>query len=1017
MARREIPRELSIYINDKQVINSFAGISRAITQTTGEMNNLNRNSATYNEDLNRLSGELSQLTTRQTEFRNEIRGTSEAMDDGTGSFAKFKDGLLSGDFKSAKEGLAGIKNEMVNLVKSSIAFIATPVGAAIAVLAGIVVGTKALFDFNKELEVSNKTLRSFGVAAEELTKTRSAIQATAETYEKEFDEIAEKANSLAKSYGISMLEANEIIAKGLAEGGAQNKEFLDSIGEYDEFFAKAGYSAQEFIDIINSGSSLGIYADKLPDALKEADLSLKEQTKATRDALENAFGGAFSDQLLAKVASGTITTKEALQEIAKESAKTQLSQQQQAQLTADIFKGAGEDAGGALKILQAVGGTVKTEMTAAAKASDDLRVANEKLNNAQAELFEIEGFGGMWDVIKAQATDALAEIIIYLSDLKKDIQPLIDIVGVILVIAFEQFKATVVTVFNIVGFAVKVFFDYLKFGFDLIKKIITGDFKGAFKLFGDYFLNLGKTIEKFFGKIQNTVLSSIQGIVRSIAPLLEAIGLDVDAIQKKLESWKVKKVTDENKPTENTKPKKTAEELAEEQRLLAEALAKQKALRDAARQKEEEARKKAAEKKRAEEEKAAKLELDRMLALAKAKADLAKAELNFFIANERSKLDSTKQLTPQIIAEETSRLERILDKQLTAMANERLAQVEKAEADAKSAEELAIVKYTIDLEYETQRQNLQLEFQQTTDALKKEYEAEQKVLAAEQLQADNELALMEADNSFEAGKIKQQQDYQSQLAGYKKLLDDKKITESEYIRFKDAAEKQQAEIDRQREINKVNASLNAFGQLAGALGELFGQSKELAITQAGINGALAITSILSAPSMGNPILDAAVKAVQIAATVVSVAAQVKQITKAKAPKKPKFYYGGFTGDNAIGYDQYGKIVGDVHDNEYVIPKAMTQSPRYANTIAWLEAERTGKSSRKFAEGGASSSNMIPELVMNENDAEMKGLLRALLYRLDNPITPNLIFGYDQAKAVEDLNSERVASEQNATVNE
>jgi len=989
MARREIPRELSIYINDKQVINSFAGISRAITQTRGEMNNLNRNSATYNEDMARLGGELQQLTERQTAFRTEIRETSGAMDESAGSFKKLRDGLLSGDFVSAREGLMGLRSELTNLIKTSLAFIATPLGMAVVALGGIVVGTKALFDFNKELEISNKSLRSFGVAAEELTKVRSAIMATAETYEKEFDEITEKANSLAQSYGISMLEANEIIAKGLAEGGAQNKEFLDSIGEYDEFFAKAGYSAQEFIDIINSGSSLGIYADKLPDALKEADLSLKEQTKATRDALENAFGGAFSDQLLAKVASGTITTKEALQEIAKESAKTQLSQQQQAQLTADIFKGAGEDAGGALKILQAVGGTVKTEMTAAAKASDDLRVANEKLNKAQAELFEIEGFGGMWDAIKAQATSAFADILTYISDVKKDMGPLIDLVGFVFANAWR-----------LLVIVIKPFFEGVKLGIKGISFLID-------------------SIGKSFNFLRDTLISGLQAIVSKTSPILKALGVDVDQLQKKLEALKSKDVVVKTKTTEETttKPKKTAEELAEEQRLLKEALDKQKALRDAARQKELDAAQKARDKKRAEEEKAAKLELDRMLALAKAKADLAKAELNFFIANERSKLDSTKQLTPQIIAEETSRLERILDKQLTAMANERLAQVEKAEADAKSAEELAIVKYTIDLEYETQRQNLQLEFQQTTDALKKEYEAEQKVLAAEQLQADNELALMEADNSFEAGKIKQQQDYQSQLAGYKKLLDDKKITESEYIRFKDAAEKQQAEIDRQREINKVNASLNAFGQLAGALGELFGQSKELAITQAGINGALAITSILSAPSMGNPILDAAVKAVQIAATVVSVAAQVKQITKAKAPKKPKFYDGGFTGDNAIGYDQYGKIVGDVHDNEYVIPKAMTQSPRYANTIAWLEAERTGKSSRKFAEGGASSSNMIPELVMNENDAEMKGLLRALLYRLDNPITPNLIFGYDQAKAVEDLNSERVASEQNATVNE
>lgn len=1015
---KEIPREISIWINDKQVINSFTGINRAISQTKNEIGALNKNSDTYDDDLKRLGKTLTELKEKQTEFKDEIKSASGAMDDSAGSFKKFRDGLLSGDFASAKEGLLGIRGELTNLIKTSVAFIATPLGAAIAVLTGIVLGTKALFDFNKELEKSNDTLRAFGVAAENLTKVRSEVQATAETFDKEFDEIAAKANSLSKSFGISMSEANEIIAKGLANGGAQNDEYLDSIGEYDEFFSKAGYSAQEFIDVINRGFDLGIYSDKLPDALKEADLSLKEQTKASRDALVNAFGASFTDDLLARVTAGKTTTKEALEEIAVQAKKTGLSQQQQAQLTADIFRGAGEDAGGALKILEAVSQTAQKEMSAGTKAQLELLAANEKLNKAQAELFEIAGFGGMWDAIKAQATDALAEIIFYFADLKKDIQPIIDLVGIYLIGAFQSAKAVIVTSFQTIAFAIKIVFDAFKAGFEVVKAILSGDFKGAFKLVGDYFINLGKNISNFFGKINNTIIDLIKSLVNNIAPVLEALGFDVDKIQKKLDSLKSKDIKITASSDDSTKKQKTAEELAEEERLLNEALAKQKALRDAARLKEEEARRKALEKKRAEEEKARKEELDRLLAFAKAKADLEKAELNFFIANERSKLDSTKKLSPEIIAEETNRLERIKDKQLSALAEERLAKVEKAIAEAKSAEELALLKYTIDLEYETQRQNLELEFQKTTDALKKEYAEEQKVLAAEQLAADNELALMEADNKFEADKIKQQQDYQAQLTGYKKLLDDKKITEDEYLRFKDAAERQQAEIDKQREIGKVNASLGALGQLANALGELFGQSKELAIAQAGINGAMAVTSILAAAPVGNVILDGILKGVAIGAAVLSVAAQVKQINKAKAPKKPKFFYGGFTGNTPhLGHDEFGAMTGIVHDGEYVVPKAMVQSPRYANTIAWIEQERTGKTTKKFAEGGFTSGNEVPPEVMAENDIEMKTLLRAILNRLDNPIAPNLIFGYDQAKYVQDLNDDRNASDLNGIVNE
>lgn len=1017
-SRKEIPRELSIYINDKEVVNSFAGISRAISQTKNEIANLNRNSNTYNEDLERLGKHLDDLSEKQKEFKDELKSISQSMDDSVGSFKKFRDGLLSGDVESAKEGFLGLRKELTNLVKSSIAFVSTPLGATIAALSAIAVTTKKLIEFNQELEKSNDILRGFGVTtAEELTNVRSEILATAETFDKEFEEIASKANSLSKTYGISMSEANRLIAEGLANGGQHNEEYLDSIGEYDEFFKKAGYSASEFIGIINKGFDLGIYSDKLPDALKEADLALKEQTKASRDALENAFGIQFSDDILARVAAGKTTTKQALEEIAVQAQKTQLSQQQQAQLTADIFKGAGEDAGGALKILEAVSKTAQSEMTASTKSQLELLAANEKLNKAQAELFEIQGFGSIWDSIKAKVTDAIAEIIYYIVELKDDIQPLIDLVGISLSNTFTMLKTVVVTAFRNIGFVVKVFFDSLKFAFDFIKAIITGDFKGAFKLVGDYFINLGKTISNYFAGMKNTILDAITSVVSTVAPLLDAIGIDVDKLKKRLESMKSKEVVLKT-TTESDGVKKTAAELAEEERLLKEAIAKQKAIRDEERRKEEEARQKALAKKRAEQEKAAQEEMDRALALAKAKADLARAELNYFIATNTSKIDSTKKLSLEIIANETERLQKIKDQRLDALARERLSNLERIKAEAKSEEEFNLLKLAIDLDYETQRQNLEFSFLETTTNLKRQYEEEQKALKAEQLQADNELALAEAENLYELNKIKQQQDYQKELADYKKLLADKIISEEEYNRFKNAAADKQKELDFQRQVELTQTTLGGLNTLAGALGEMFGQSQELAIVQANISGAQAILSIWQAPAALPQPYDAILKGVLTAASILQTGAQIKNIKKQKAPKTPKFFYGGFTGNKPrLGFDEFGPMTGVVHDQEYVIPKAMTQSPRYANTIAWLENERTGKKNRPFFEGGPTSSNVIPEDVMIENDTEMKGLLRAVLFRLENPISPNLVIGYQDAKAINDLNEERAASDKNGTLSE
>lgn len=1015
-SRREIPRELSIYINDVAVVNSLRGITSEITRTNNEMRNLNRNSATYDEDLQRLGGNLSQLRDRQSEFREEINATTQASNNAAGSFAKFRDGLLSGNLTTAREGLLGIKAEMTGLVRSSLAFIATPLGVTIAVLAGFVAGAKYLFDFNKELEVSNKTLRALGVSAQDLSKVRSEIQATAETFDKEFDVIAEKANSLSKTYKISMSEANAFIARGLADGGAQNDEFLDSIGEYDEFFSKAGYSAQEFIGIINKGFDLGIYSDKLPDALKEADLALKEQTQSTRDALENAFGAAFSDTLLAKVASGTISTKQALEQIATQAQKTGLTQQQQAQLTADVFKGAGEDAGGALKILEVVSQSAQKELSATAKAQLTLLDANERLNKAQAELFEIEGFSGIWDAIKASGVNALSDILDWVIDVKKDIQPLIDFVGVTFVGAWELLKTVTSAAFSLIGGGLKLVSNTFATVFGIIKKIITLDFMGAIDVFKNGFTNMGAIVSNTFGGIKNTILTTLQNLVTTASPILSALGVDVDVLQKKLESFKSKEVVLKTTTTSESKGSGSNKEASpEETAALQKALADRQAIRDTARQKEEAARQKAADKKKADEEKAAKEELDKVVALQKAKSDVAKSELALYIATQRSKLDSTKALSPDIIQEETNRLDAIKDRQLTALAEQRLANVEKAQTDAKSAEEFALLKQTIDYDYELKRQELELGFQQSTDALKKEYLEEQKVLKAEQLEAENELAVEEAETKEEENAIKREQEYAKQLVEYKKLFDNKIITEKQYEDFKVAAQKKQDEMDRVAELQKLQGTLGGLNQLAGAVTDLFGQSREMAIVQAGINGALAVTSILAQyPKFdGGFAMYAA-----IAAAGISTIAQVGKISKSKAVKTPQFFYGGNTGNKAaLGYDEYGPVTGYVHKNEYVIPEVMTQSPRFANTIAWLEQERTGRA-KPFFNGGETSPGVVPtDTAITESDSQMKSLLGMLLFRLENPIAPSLNIGYTEAKSIEDLNSERAASSNNAIINQ
>jgi hypothetical protein len=291
---------------------------------------------------------------------------------------------IAANNQGAKAFFADLGSGLTDITKKALAFIASPIGLAIAGLAAITLATKAFLDFNSEIAKTNLEVEQLantsGAATDKLREQATAIS---KAYGKDFKDAVKEIASIQKDFGVSADEAFKIYNKGLAEGGANSVDFGDSIREYGVLFSQAGFSATEFIDLLNKGIDLGIYTDKLPDAIKEAGISLNEQTKATRDALVNAFGASFADDILDKVKSGEISVKEALLSISSEAKTAQLNQQQLAQLTADVFRGAGEDAGGAALIFQVLNG----EIEGSTKGLTDLQKQQQK----SAELFkEIE---------------------------------------------------------------------------------------------------------------------------------------------------------------------------------------------------------------------------------------------------------------------------------------------------------------------------------------------------------------------------------------------------------------------------------------------------------------------------------------------------------------------------------------------------------------------------------------------------------------------------------------------------
>jgi hypothetical protein len=953
------------------------GVQLAAATREGNTAEIQRLSVAYrnaSESASSLATELREIDQDGGNFTSNIGNYRSALED-------FKTALFSGDTQGLRTSFDQITSSIKGMVKQSLAFIATPLGAAITALAGIGLAAKAVFDFNDGIKESNTLLKSLGVSSGEISKVRTELQATAETYGKSFEDIAKTADSLAASYGISISKANDIIAKGLAQGGAGNEQFLEQISEYDVQFQKLGFTAEESLNLVNKGFEEGVFNDKLPDAIKEVGLSLEEGTKASQEALTNAFGKSFSDNLFQSVQNGTLSTKDALIQIGQEADKVGLNLQQQGELTAAVFRGAGEDAGGALKIIDLLRETQSRNLTETEQAYEDLRLANERYNAVQSELFEIENFGSVWANIKAEALNFFVDVIDYIAELKRDLQPLIDLIGIGLANSFEYVKTGFQVVFGALAGTLKSIGIAIGGLVDFVKKVFQGDFRGAINVVSETFTKLFINVQNTFNKIRNTIIDGLKSILSNMKPILEAVGIDVDKLQKRLDGLKGKVIENktvsknvEKNETINSKPNTTTEKTAtKENKKVADA---QKAKEDAQKKIDE----------------AIKKELESAQKLADEKVKLANVELNTYIEKNKSILDNEKFLTAELLKQEQERLRNIENAKLEQEklefdnANKKLqTQVDALEKEKTltqtQANELATLRLQqkeLELQYNSDvakiKEDTQKQITDTETRYSNERIEAEKVRKA--IQYQTEILDLEAKGATEQ-EIKlaqQEQTYQLELEKYAEKLANEfqikldtdannQITQDEINLARQELEAQlqlakdenekirvQNQLDALTNIQRVDAQKkkqiddevirtkiqsygNMFGNIAGLFGEETTVAKAAGIAQAGINTYLGVTNILA-----DKTVPTFVKPIAIATTIATGLQSVAKISGIKG-----FAEGGYTGDG-------GKYqpAGIVHKGEVVFSQ---EDVRQLGGAMAVDAMRPTSGLRGYANGG------------------------------------------------------------------
>lgn len=472
------------------------------------------------------------------EVSGAIAGVSDKLTELIGLNGQFGQSILAlgrggtetkAIFTAMGDGVKALGTSLMGLLTN-------PVFIAIAGIAGAGVAFKWWYDYNAGLVEATRLTQQFtSKSGDDLKAYRNQVQAVADTFDKDFKEVLIASNAVSKQFGISADEALNLIQDGFVAGADANGEFLDTLKEYPAYFKEAGISADQFVAIVAQSNKAGIFSDKGVDAIKEANLRLREMTTATAEALDAI--GISSVQVQEDLQSGAKTTFQVMQEVSQKLNELPESSAAVGTAIADIFGGAGEDAG--LQYLQTLKDIslnlddVKSKAGILGELQEKQLQSQLELQNALAGLFDMTGgnFETLQTRVKIFINGALTGLI-------KGVINLINYVvdfynnSLLLRVAWQGIVLGFKNAFDTIGNIFQYFIDVVKAAGMTIKGIFTfdwDDFKKGISGFANAIPNLMKSTMK---DVKENFDDGIDNINNRLNPITIPVTVDTSDVDK-----------------------------------------------------------------------------------------------------------------------------------------------------------------------------------------------------------------------------------------------------------------------------------------------------------------------------------------------------------------------------------------------------------------------------------------------------------------------------------------------------
>lgn len=405
-----------------------AQLSSKLTMDGTQHNETLRNAA---KELSKYKREVDNSNKQLKQFKKD---SSNATRELSNMINAAKNGNIAGIFSSASNGaksftssLSGLKSQLGNtngLIDALGGKAMIAKAGILGVAAAVAMATKELYDYNKELsrqdQVTSVTTGLSGVDASRMTDQAKAL---ASTYDVDFREAINAANTLMTQFGLTGDEAINLIKDGMqgmiiGDGG----KLLSMIQQYAPTFRDAGIEASQLVAIIHNTEG-GIFSDENMNAIVMGIKNIKLMKDTTKEALaEIGIDGAKMSE---QINNGTMSIFEALELVTGTLKNTSAQSKEAGEVMQAVFGKQGVTAGHnlseAIATLNINLEQTKSQTGELGESFAELQTANEKLNTAIRDCFALDGVEGFTNHIKSSLITALASVLSYIGKIKKSL--------------------------------------------------------------------------------------------------------------------------------------------------------------------------------------------------------------------------------------------------------------------------------------------------------------------------------------------------------------------------------------------------------------------------------------------------------------------------------------------------------------------------------------------------------------------------------------------------------------------